>query len=359
MKIAFDATPLSGSGRLGGIERALWQTLLALHELDSPHEFSVFVPLDAPASPFAKPNWTWRRLPFEGKRKARRIAWQQLELPLLLKREGFDLLHATNYVMPLASPIPTVVSIPDLIALDHPRFALRANRLHYRATLPQTLKRAAVLLASTPRGRDAIWRRAPRAKVVVAPLGVEADWFEPVSGREVDAVRARFDLPRRFLLYAGNLEPKKNLPRLVEAVRLLGQDAPELVFVGAIKPWAQLEGLKSKVRFLGFVSREELRVLMSACAVFCFPSLTEGFGLPVLEALACGARVVASTGVPLPELSAVAHTPDPRSAGSIASAIRAALEDDSFGATRAREFAARFTWEKTARIWAHTYRLSR
>lgn len=353
MKIAFDATPLCG--RFGGIENALWQTLLALHELELPHEFEVFVPLDAPQSPFWKANWTWRRLPFAGERKTRRIAWQQLELPLVLAREGFDLLHATNYVMPLLSPVRTVVSIPDLIALDFPRFALRANRWHYRALLPQTLQRAAVLLASTPRGRDAITRRAPGARVLVAPLGVEDEWFAPLSPAQLQSVKRKFELPDRFLLYAGNFEPKKNLPRLLETVRLLGDDAPELVFAGAIKPWPELEALKLRARFVGFVSRDDLRALMSACAAFCFPSLVEGFGLPVLEALACGARVVASTQVPIPGLQTVAQLPDPRDARSIADAIRAALEDDSFDAPRAREFAARFRWEETAKVWANSY----
>jgi len=356
VKIALDATPLFG--RFGGIENALWQTIRALHELDLSHEFDVFVPLDAPDSPLSKANWQWRRLAFEGRNKARRIAWQQLELPRLLAREGFDLLHATNYVMPLWSPVRTVVSIPDLIALDFPRFALRANRLHYRALLPQTLKRADVLLASTPRGRDAIRRRVRGARVLVAPLGVEPAWFEPVSGRELEAVRDKFDLPDRFLFYAGNFEPKKNLPHLIQAVASLGNNAPELVLAGGIKPWRELEQSRLRARFLGFVSQSELRVLMSACRVFCFPSLAEGFGLPVLEALACGARVVASTQVPIAGLESVARTPNPRFSRSIAKSIEVALDDDSFEATRARDFARGFSWQQTARVWARSYTLN-
>lgn len=353
VKIALDATPLYG--RLGGIERALWQTLLALHDLDLPHSFEVFVPSDAPAPPFVKANWRWRPLPFEGAAKGRRIVWQQVELPLLLKREGFDCLHATNYVMPLLSPCRTVVSIPDLIALDFPRFATRANRIHYRAVLPATLRRADALLASTPQGRDDILRRAPEANVVVAPLGVEADFFEPVSEDERRAVRAKFELPPRFLLFAGNLEPKKNLPRLLRAVELLESEAPEIVFVGALKPWPELESLKLRARFLGYVERCELRALMSGCAAFCFPSLIEGFGLPVLEALACGARVVASTRVPIPGIEAVARMTEPRSVASIAEAIGAALNDTNFDSDRGKEFARAFSWERTARLIAGVY----
>ncbi|BCM90738.1 D-inositol-3-phosphate glycosyltransferase [Abditibacteriota bacterium] len=353
VKIALDATPLYG--RLGGIERALWQTLLALHELDLPHSFEVFVPQDAPASPLTKENWHWRRLPFEGAAKGRRIVWQQVKLPLLLKSENFDGLHATNYVMPLLSPCKTVVSIPDLIALDFPRFATRANRLHYRAVLPATLRHADVLLASTPHGCDAILRRAPKANVVVAALGVEDEFFEPISESECLAVREKFKLPPQFLLFAGNLEPKKNLPRLLRAVEALGNEAPELIFVGALKPWPELQQLKLRTRSLGYVERTELRALMSACVAFCFPSLIEGFGLPVLEALACGANVVASTRVPIPGLKQVAWTPQPRSVDSITVSIRAALNAADFVSVAGREFAREFSWQKTARIIAGVY----
>jgi len=159
-------------------------------------------------------------------------------------------------------------------------------------------------------------------------------------------------------LYAGNFEPKKNLPRLIQAVASLGKNAPELVFCGGIKPWRELEQSQLHARFLGFVSRGDLRVLMSACRVFCFPSLAEGFGLPVLEALACGAHVVASTEVPIAGLESVARTPNPRFWRSIAGAIEVALEDDSFEATRARDFARGFSWQQTARVWAHSYTLN-
>ncbi|RYX85397.1 glycosyltransferase family 1 protein [bacterium] len=353
VKIALDATPLYG--RLGGIERALWQTLLALHELDLPHSFEVFVPHDAPTSPLSKPNWHWRRLPFEGEAKARRILWQQTELPLLLKAEQFDCLHATNYVMPLLSPCATVVSIPDLIALDFPRFATRVNRLHYRTIMPATLRRADVLLASTPKGRDAILRRAPGANVVVAPLGVENDFFEPVTQAQRHAAHQKFALPPRFLLFAGNLEPKKNLPRLLRAVQSLGSNAPELIFVGGLKPWPELQQLKLKARFLGYVDRTELRVLMSDCAAFCFPSLAEGFGLPIVEALACGAPVVASNRVPIPDLRTVAWTPDPHSLDSIAKSIKAALNTTDSVAAQGQHFARYFSWQRTARIIAGVY----
>lgn len=356
MKIAFDATALYG--RLGGIENALWQTFAQLRALDHENDYLVYVPRDAPAPPSPEnARWQWHRLPFDGANKLRRIAWQQLELPVWVRREKCDLLHAWNYVAPLASPIRTVLTVQDLIALDRPRFATRSNRIHYRALMPQSLKRAARVIVTTPQTREAVLRRAPRAQVRVVPLGVEPLFFDPVAAPKMEEVRARYGLPPRFLLYVGNFEPKKNLPRLLQALRLL-PEAPPLVTAGGIKPWAGYEELLRGVRQLGFVARDDLPALYASCAVFCFPSLCEGFGLPVLEALACGAKVLASKAVPLPGLETVAACPDAQRVHAIAEQLKALLESDETAAQREqrRDYAAAFTWDATARATLNVYR---
>jgi hypothetical protein len=157
MKIAFDATALYG--RRGGIENALWHTFAELRALDHQNQYLVYVPRDAPPPPLPdNSHWTWKRLPFDGHNKIRRIYWQQCELPLWLKREKCDLLHAWNYVMPLLAPVPTVLTIQDLIALDRPRFATRFNRLHYRAIMPRSLKRAARVIVTTEKNKAAVFR---------------------------------------------------------------------------------------------------------------------------------------------------------------------------------------------------------
>lgn len=353
MKIALDATAFYG--RFGGIENALWQTLRALSQLPQGNEFHIFVPQNAP-QPFPEfPNhWNWRRLPFRGVEKARRIWWQQTQFPLLLRREKFELLHAPTYVMPLFSSVPTVLGVPDLIALNAPRFATRANRLHYRAILPQSLKRAARVIVTTPRVEKEVCKRAPSAQIRVVLLGVESEFLNPISAQKIAQIRARYALPDRFLLYVGNLEPKKNLPNLIRAVEMLGENAPPLVIAGGIKPWPELEKWKTRVRFLGFLPREELAPLYASCAVFCFPSLCEGFGLPVLEALACGAKVVASQNVPLPNLESVAFAPNPHFPRAIKNAIETALAAPF--SQKGRDYAREFTWENTARQTLAVYR---
>lgn len=358
MRIVFDATALHGTGgQRGGIENALWETFAHLRAIDKRNFYLACIPADTKIDWPGDERWKWHRLPFEGAQKKRRILWQQFELPLLLRQIGADLLHAWNYVMPLASPVPTILTVQDTIALDRPRFALRANRLHYRALMPQSLKRAARVITTTERTRLAVLRRAARADVRVIPLGVAPEFTRDIAPAAIETVRRKYDLPARFLFYLGNFEPKKNLPSLLRALQWL-PDAPPLVIAGGISPWPQFDQLLRGVRQLGFVPRGDVAALLGACEIFCFPSLCEGFGLPVLEALACGAPVVASSAVPLPNLKRVALCPPPHQPREIADAIARLLSDDNLRAQMSvvgREYARAFAWEKTARSTLDLY----
>ena len=358
MRIVFDATALHGTdGKRGGIENALWETFAHLREIDGRHHYLVCIAADTAVDWPDDERWQWHRLPFKGAQKARRIAWQQFELPRLLRDCGADLLHSWNYVMPLASPVPTILTVQDTIALDRPRFALRANRAHYRAIMPQSLKRAARVIVTNERTRASVLRRAARADVRVIPLGVESEFTRQRAPEEIAAIRRKYDLPAKFLFYLGNFEPKKNLPNLLRALELLPA-APLLVLAGGIAPWPESEPLLRNTKQLGFVPRGDVAALLGACEVFCFPSLCEGFGLPVLEALACGAPVVASNQVPLPNLERVALCPPPHQPRAIADAIARLLSDDNLCAQMSqsgREYAREFTWERAARSTLDLY----
>lgn len=358
MRIVFDATALHGTnGKRGGIENALWETFAHLRAIDNRNQYFACICADTLVDWPNDERWKWQRLPFDGAQKTRRIGWQQFELPLLLRRTNADLLHAWNYVMPLASPVPTILTVQDLIALDRPRFARRANRLHYRAILPQSLQRAARVIVTTQRTRQAVWRRAPHAAVRVIPLGVESEFAREIAPAEIEAVRRKYDLPAKFLFYLGNFEPKKNLPNLLRALQLL-PDAPPLIIAGGIAPWPQSDKLLRGVKQLGFVPRGDVAALLAACETFCFPSLCEGFGLPILEALACGAPVVASSAVPLPDLDQVALCPSPYSPRAIADAIARLLRDQPLRAQLSeagRQYARAFSWQRAARATLDLY----
>ncbi len=358
MRIVFDATALHGTnGQRGGIENALWETFARLRAIDGRHFYLACIAADTPVDWPSDQRWRWHRLPFSGAQKARRIWWQQFELPRLLRRTNADLLHAWNYVMPLATNVPTILTVQDLIALDNPAYARRANRAHYRAIMPRSLKRAARVVVTTEQTKRAVLRRAPHADVRVIPLGVEPEFTREIETAEIKTVRRKYDLPAKFTFFLGNFEPKKNLPNLLRALQLLPA-APPLVIAGGIAPWPGADELLRGVRQLGFVPRGDVAALLGACEIFCFPSLCEGFGLPALEALAVGAPVVASSALPLPNLESVALCPDPHDARAIASAIARLLDDDALRARMSaagRRYARGFSWDAVARATLDLY----
>jgi glycosyltransferase involved in cell wall biosynthesis len=358
MRIGIDASALYG--RYGGVEYALWNLLVALHAEDARNEYVLYIPRDGPP-PARLQNfnarWKWKRLPFFGAQKLRRIFWQQTILPAQLLRDNGDILHAPTYIAPWSTPIPTVLTVYDVIALSHPEFATVPNRLHYGALLPRSIQNAARVIAPTRAVAKEIETRFPAAKVSVVPLGLEPIFFAPPSTPDLKRTRVRYNLPEKYVLFVGNFEPKKNLHALLAALELL-PDAPPLVIAGGNRAWRGHEAGRTQprstpnVKTIGYVSRADLPALYSGSAAFVFPSLAEGFGLPVLEALACGAPVVTSSCVPLPNLKNVALICNPNNTAEIAASLKRILENDAEAArlkSAGKEYAQTFTWRRAAR----------
>lgn len=361
MRIAIDATALYG--RYGGVEYALWHLLRALREVDSPHEYCVYIPSDGPTEQQLlgfDERWRWVRLPFPGANRVRRIFWQQKVLARQLLHDGCDLLHAPTYVLPLNSSVPVVLTVYDLIALSHPEYATMLNCLHYRFMLPRSIKRATKVLVPSQMVASEITQRFARADSQVISLGVEPLFFESPSTLARQQLRQRYSLPQKYLLYVGNFEPKKNLTMLLRSLEKL-PDAPPLVIAGGNRAWPRHVPLESaRVHRIGYLAREELPALYAECKAFVFLSLAEGFGLPVLEALACGAPVVTSTAVPLPDLKENAVICDPHSPVSISEGISQVLTDNSLRnclRERGKIYAKQFTWQRTARETVQVYNL--
>ncbi len=353
MRIGIDATALYG--RYGGVEYALWNLLVALRAEDARHEYVLYIPHDGPPPAHLKifdARWRWKRLPFYGAQKLRRIFWQQRILPSQLLRDQCDILHAPTYIAPWSTPIPTLLTVYDLIALSHPQFATAPNRLHYVALLPHSIRNAARVIAPTRAVAEEIETRFSAAQVDVVPLGLEPIFFKMPSTPDLERVRSLYDLPEKYILFVGNFEPKKNLHTLLAALDLL-PDAPTLVIAGGNRAWRGHEvGSTPKAETIGYVSRADLPSLYAGSAAFIFPSLAEGFGLPVLEALACGTPVVTSHHVPLPGLEKIARICDPQNAAGIAAAINQVFADQDATAqfiSNGREYAHAFTWRRAAR----------
>jgi glycosyltransferase involved in cell wall biosynthesis len=377
MNIGVDATALYG--RYSGVEYSLWNLLGGLNVVDGENNFIIYIPHDGPPEDQLAgfgARWRWVRLPFDGGDKARRVWWQQTQLPLALARDGCNLLHAPTYVAPAWSPVPVVLTVYDLIALTHPEFATRLNRMHYRVLLPRSLERARRVLVPSQSVQEEIARCVPSAsaRTRVVPLALEPAFFATYSEAQKADVRQRYGLPQRFVLFVGNFEPKKNLRRVLEAFRAV-PEAPPLVLAGGGRAWNTYElehdlqqpgptngavnASSLRVLSIGYVRRRDLPLLYALCEAFIFPSLAEGFGLPVLEALACGATVIASTRVPLPRLDEVALICDPSDVQSISHQLRRAATEPELRTElghKGRHYAQPFTWRRAAAQTLDVYR---
>lgn len=300
----------------------------------------------------------------------RRIVWEQTRLAMLSR--SLDLLHGLAFVAPLAARCPTVVTVHDLSFLRFPEAFRRANRTYLAWFTRRAVQRAArVIAVSESTRRDVIdLCGVPEARVVTVPNGV-AEQYSPAEPAAVAEFRRRKGLPERFMLYLGTLEPRKNLEALVVAYARLhdgaGAGRPKLVIAGG-KGWffetifarvAEL-GLSDDVLFPGYVPAAELPWWYRAAELFVYPSRFEGFGLPVLEAMACGTPVITTTASSLPEVAgSAALLVDPDDTDALTAALSRLMTDatlrEDLGEAGLRQ-AARFSWARTAAETAQVYR---
>lgn len=367
-RIGIDAHLLSfaGSYRQAGVSRYVAELLRAFASEDPAggRAYTAFVGPEPVPRTFLPPGtgplrFVHSRLPTG--RPPVRIAWEQGVGPLVAARARLDLLHGPVNALPLAVPCRGIVTVHDLAFLAHPE-ALGAGRRRYLTAITTlSARRAARIIAVSAFTRDEIVRRLgiPARKIAVVHNAVDAS-FAPLPVGESARFRAERGLPERLILCVGTLEPRKNLIGLLDAfARLAPTTDAELVVVGG-QGWLYDEtlarvaalGLTGRVRFAGFVPDEDLPRWYNAATVFVYPSLYEGFGLPPLEALACGVPTVTSAGTAMAEVVGdAALLADPRDPGALAAALRRALDDAGLRATL-REAgprrAAGFTWARTA-----------
>jgi len=286
---------------------------------------------------------------------------QWWHLPRALAGDPSSLFHYTYFDLPPIRRHPLVATCYDLEPLRHPEL-FSPRLVWYSRLFARGLRRADRVVAishATARDVEGL-AGVPADRIVVTHLGVDPV-FRPADAVAVARVRAAYDLPERYVCYVGNTLPHKNLSRAVEAMAAVRKACGPIPFVlgGApdrhrptIEAAAARHGLGDGLRFLGRVADADLPALLSGASVFLFPSLYEGFGLPVLEAMACGAPVVTSTRASLPEVAGDAAVAcDPLDTTAIADAVIRLLTDDPFAA-RLRHAgparAASFTWERCA-----------
>ncbi len=292
--------------------------------------------------------------------------WLRLRMPFAMWRDRLTVAHFPGTLLPPWLPCPAVTTFYDLAFFRYPEMYDPSERPIYDRLIPASAARSAAIIAvSESTKRDLIeFLHVPEAKITVTPLGVDPR-FAPVT--DAAAIVERLGLKQPYLLACiGSGHRRKNLRAVVEAFDRLARPDLRLVVVGAAQrdpeALAAIERSSSRDRILllGHLPEDSLPAVYSAAAVFCFPSLYEGFGLPVLEALACGTPVVCSNTSSLLEVAGNAAVfIDPAEPGSLALAVQALLEDEArrralsaAGLARAREF----TWERTARLTLAAYR---
>jgi glycosyltransferase involved in cell wall biosynthesis len=355
--------------RQAGVSRFTEEMVRALQRRDTGADYSVFVN-DTARGGFtdsAHMRFRYTRLP--AIKPIVRIAWEQAILPVLAAR--LDVLHCPVNVLPLATPCPAVLTIHDLTFLRYPE-RFKAERRGYLSALTRlSASRAAKIMTDSAHTKRDVMELLQVAgeKIEVVYPGLSQE-FHPLPESELAAFRQRQGLPDEFILFVGTLEPRKNLDLLIQAYALLGarrlNDWP-LVIAGA-KGWmfeqifAEVErnGLADKVIFPGYVALEDLPHWYGAATVFVYPSLYEGFGLPPLEAMACGTPVIVSDASSLPEVVGDAGARvDPQRAEDLADTLAEVLQSkakqEQMASAGLRQ-AASFTWDRAADQIARIYR---
>ncbi len=363
--VAFNAQLASGAAsyRRAGISGYIAKLLPQL-PLDSGLRYAVFLNNASLAAELSLPVYTSR---WATAHPLARIWWEQAVLPLELRRRQAQLLHAPAFVGPLLSSCPQVVTIHDLSFIRHPEFFRGGNRFYLQWLTRLTCRRANAVIAVSHFTAQEVTRllSVPAERVHTIYHGVEPR-FRPLPAAEVERFRQQKGLPARFMLYLGTLEPRKNLVALVRAFALFNEPQTHLVLAGG-KGWlyadifAEVErlGLQDRVHFPGYIPDEELVLWYNAAWVFAYISLYEGFGLPILEALACGLPVLAGNTTSLPEAAGngallVSSTDE----AEIAAGLRRLWHEMPLREQlrhAGREHAARFSWEQTGQDTAALY----
>ena len=267
------------------------------------------------------------------------FVWDQIVLPRLIQQHGIDIFLSTYYKIPLLTPVPCIAWVFDVMYLTYPPYARElgpARRLYYRTIGRLMLSRAAEIITCSQHSKHEIaaWYRMPESRISVIPLGLP-DAYRPVTdaGR-IASVKQRYGISGDYLLYVGNCRPHKNVESVVAAFKRAAATNDDLALVMIGNQNDASESLRTRLRgasrlhALGNVEQEDQIALYSGTRALLMPSWYEGFGYPALEAMACGAPVIASNATSVPEIMGDAGMPvDPRDIDAIVNAIDAVRSD--------------------------------
>lgn len=303
-----------------------------------------------------------------------RLVWEQVRAPALASRLGVEVWHGPHYTLPTRCPVPAVVTVHDLTFFEHPEWHERKKAAFFRPMIRTSVRRARAIVAVSEHTRDrldAVLR--PDAPIVVAPHGVDHERFRPAPPDDAADLERLAHLGVRppYVAFAGLLEPRKDVPTLVEAFARVASERPDLRLViagrdgwgaAAVRDAAAASGVTTRILRTGWFPGEALPALFRQAEAVTYPSLEEGFGLPALEALACGAALVTTTGSAMEEVVGdAALLVPPASTGLLADALTRVLDDPDCAArlrSRGPEQAAGYTWERSVDRHLEAYRVA-
>lgn len=350
LRIGLDVSALAApNGGIGTYTRNLWEQM-------SRREDTEILPLAHRRIRSEKGDTGRRRLALN------KSLWMQTMLPWELRQLDVDLCHFTNNVASVWAPCPTVLTVHDMSLWLYPQHHYLRRLLAMRPVIPFAVRRASAIIAVSKSTKHDIVRilGVPEAKVHVVYEAPGPAFRRLPPGPALEALRRRYHLPERFFLFVGTIEPRKNLVRLLQALKALAPSLPHHLVIAGQRGWkdqsvfgaVEALGLVDRVHHLGFVPLDDLVGLYNLAEALAFPSLHEGFGLPVVEAMACGTPVVTSTCGGLAEVTGdAAEVVDPMAVESIAAGLwRVVCEpgrkEDLI--QRGGLQAGRFSWTMTA-----------
>lgn len=299
-----------------------------------------------------------------------RIFWEQLLWPIRARWAGCGLIHGAAFSLPLASSIPSIVTIFDLSFIYYPEIYPRFRRVYLNVITRLACKKATRIITISESAKNDIVRlfHVDPARVTVIYPGLRKEFTRPAQ-HAIDDFCKRKKLPKRFVLHVGTLQPRKNLPLLLDAFAKIKLPDVDLVFAGG-KGWFFEEvfakvhelGLTDRVHFPGYVSDDELPLWYAAADLLVFPSVYEGFGMPIIEAMGCGTPVLASNASAIPEaVGDVGELFDPLNVSNLTESLQTLLENPSqlakmreLGSLHAKKFSWAKAGEQTAKVYLDT-----
>ncbi|MBK7895333.1 MAG: glycosyltransferase family 4 protein [Anaerolineaceae bacterium] len=364
MRIGFDGTPLLG--QRSGVGHYTGRLLAQLVKQYPEWEYLLFSNY-----PLARLEGELARARPIARQFMSRFVWMQLILPRIIRQMEPHLCHFPNNTAPFCLSCPSIITIHDASLFLHSHTHPTSRLLALRLLLPHVARRATAVITVSHHARQDLIRvlQLPAEKIHVIHEAAPDNFRPLVDPIQRQQLRLRYNLPEKFILFVGTIEPRKNLSRLIQAVAELRRRgcAARLVLVGpngwlvngSLEQEIETLGVKDMVQNLGYVPQEDLPGLYSLATVFAFPSLYEGFGLPPLEAMACGTPVLTSQDSAMAEICGeAALLVDPHAAEAIADGLATLLQDgDLRDCLRQRGLlrVQHYSWERTARETAVVY----